>query len=300
MILKEPEACVLGLLEMLWQTAHESTNPVMPRDDIEIAAGWYGDIGVLLDALIASKWVDERTNGDVELHDYWENCPDYVWDRRRKKRERQRRKESIDVMEQSKAKEDKSTTQPDASTESLDASTLPNPTDPTQPTHTTKENQERESVKPGPNGPTTATAAAECYFLQDFPILSEFYPKLWEMISASHSSVSAPKAGSRVDTESMRVLAMLARTDGFNEQDIVDSLAWLFESEADSAEFWRKQVASVPPLRKKCKTGLTKFAAVHEAWKEYLRKPTNKYGKPKLTHERERKPAPADRNAWPA
>lgn len=92
--LKEPDAHVLGHLEMLWLQAHANESPIFESlDDVEIAAGWDGEPGTLANAMLKSRWLDQRDEGSYECHDYWDHAPHYVIDRIRKRRERRKYKE---------------------------------------------------------------------------------------------------------------------------------------------------------------------------------------------------------------
>lgn len=84
-----PRPYVRGLLETLWDVAHECGNPIIgDADDIEVAAEWPGERGLLLAALRDGRWIDELEDGRFEIHDYWDHAPAYVKDRRRKEMER--------------------------------------------------------------------------------------------------------------------------------------------------------------------------------------------------------------------
>lgn len=91
---REPDAHVLGHLEMLWLQAHANESPIFESlDDIEIAAGWDGEPGTLANAMLRSRWIDQREDGRYECHDYWDHAPHYVIDRIRKRRERQKKRD---------------------------------------------------------------------------------------------------------------------------------------------------------------------------------------------------------------
>ena len=81
-------AQTLGHLECLWQYTHSTANPVYKPDDVEASSEWEGESGILLAALLAEGWLDRREDGLVEVHDYWDNCPQTVRDRIKKREQR--------------------------------------------------------------------------------------------------------------------------------------------------------------------------------------------------------------------
>src|SRR5438309_1928780 len=88
--LRMPEPHVLGHLEYLWRVGHQSGNPVIGDEiDVEIAAKWVGDGGVLAKALVEVHLLDRLDDGRLAIHDLLDNCPEYV--KRRAKREKERR-----------------------------------------------------------------------------------------------------------------------------------------------------------------------------------------------------------------
>ena len=104
--------------------------------------------------------------------------------------------------------------------------------------------------------------------LAKYPELNAFYPQLLTLIREAHPKTRVVVAGSKSDHEGRETLSKLARLDRFSEADIIGALEWVLTSEHADAQFWRRQVAAVRPLRHTCKSGLTKFAAIHERWKE--------------------------------
>jgi hypothetical protein len=84
-----------GHLEFLWDSANEYGNPVFAdAEEVEDAAEWGGDPGVLCAVLGPRSeggvgFLDRRDDGRLEIHDFWDHCPEYV--RRRSEREAERR-----------------------------------------------------------------------------------------------------------------------------------------------------------------------------------------------------------------
>jgi hypothetical protein len=83
----EPEAHVLGHLELLWSVCYEAGDPeIGDAVDIEAAAGWDGEPGKLCKALLECGGKGrvgfiEPTAADPErfqVHDLYDHCPEYV------------------------------------------------------------------------------------------------------------------------------------------------------------------------------------------------------------------------------
>jgi hypothetical protein len=107
-MLNLPRPYVRGLLETLWESAHETGDPVIGAvEDVEAAAEWTGEPGVLAEALIRLRFLDsvetdvtDVTDGDGhpsrpsrwELHDYFDHAPDYAKDRGQREQERRKAK----------------------------------------------------------------------------------------------------------------------------------------------------------------------------------------------------------------
>jgi hypothetical protein len=92
-----PKPFVRGLLETMWDVAHECGNPVLgSAADVEIAAEWPGrgahKAGSLFDALKDGKWIDEAQPDRWQIHDYWDHAPDYAMGRAEKEQERKKEK----------------------------------------------------------------------------------------------------------------------------------------------------------------------------------------------------------------
>lgn len=84
-----PRPYVRGLLETMWDVAHESGNPVLGcEDSVEAAAEWPGARGDLFNALKSARLIDPMEDGRWIIHDYWDHAPDYVEGRAKKEAER--------------------------------------------------------------------------------------------------------------------------------------------------------------------------------------------------------------------
>ena len=87
--LKLPIAHVRGYLELLWESTHFRDDPYFTSlAEIEAAADWQGEDDVFAKILIRLRWIDEH-NGGYVIHDYEDNLPSYVKERRRKHNYRQ-------------------------------------------------------------------------------------------------------------------------------------------------------------------------------------------------------------------
>jgi len=83
------EAAALGYLEFIWAAGNESGDPHFPSEEsLEATARWRGEDGKLA-ALLIGQFVDRLPDGTLEIHDFWDHCPDYV--RKRLTRETERR-----------------------------------------------------------------------------------------------------------------------------------------------------------------------------------------------------------------
>ena len=89
--LKLPQYVVVGLLESLWMLASQfADDGDLSRFDSNAIAdfsGFEGDAEALMDALVECRWID-RDGDTLRVHDWEDHCPDYIYDRRRKRRKR--------------------------------------------------------------------------------------------------------------------------------------------------------------------------------------------------------------------
>ena len=90
--LSAPLFKVIGILETIWNYANATGQYQFEcASDIEAIIEWDGEAGACSDALIKHGWIDQ-IDGGYEIHDYIENAPEFVKqrDRQRKYRERKR------------------------------------------------------------------------------------------------------------------------------------------------------------------------------------------------------------------
>ena len=87
------DAIARGHLELMWDSAYESGDEVLGDGiDVELAAGWRGEGGVLVTAMVKTGFLDVLPAEDGEvfvIHDFWHHAPAYV--RKRRTREDERR-----------------------------------------------------------------------------------------------------------------------------------------------------------------------------------------------------------------
>jgi hypothetical protein len=86
-----PQYVIVGLLESVWTLAAQfADDGNLSRFDAHAIAdysGYEGDAEALLDALVDCGWLD-RIDGKLCIHDWDDHCPDYIYDRRRKRQKR--------------------------------------------------------------------------------------------------------------------------------------------------------------------------------------------------------------------
>ena len=154
------------------------------------------------------------------------------------------------------------------------------------------EEESGEAKKSASEAKKSASEAKADDPLEGYPGFTKYYPQILEIIRKAHPSAKIPVDGSKQDRDWRNTLLHLVAIDGFTEVDVLKALDWLFKAKDEAALFWRKQVASLAPLRTMSKnTGLSKFASIHEAWKGEAKAGQ---GKP-LTDEEERDKAQFER-----
>jgi hypothetical protein len=85
--IQRPQYQARGLLEMLWEAAHENGPVFKTLDDVEVVSTWDGQIGLLGASLVDCGLLDKVDDGFF-IHDYWEHCPKWVRDREAKRMHR--------------------------------------------------------------------------------------------------------------------------------------------------------------------------------------------------------------------
>ena len=94
-LLGRPRYQCRGILELIWDSANESGEPILGDDvDVELTAEWDGKEGELVKALESSGLIESKIldNGTTyEVHNFWHHCPAYV--RKRRDRELMRREQ---------------------------------------------------------------------------------------------------------------------------------------------------------------------------------------------------------------
>lgn len=92
--LGEPEPLVLGCLELMWNAAYQTGDPLLGDEtDVELAAKWPGGKGIFCAALHKQGFLDRLEDGRFQVHDLLDHAPEYVASRAR--REEERRKEKV-------------------------------------------------------------------------------------------------------------------------------------------------------------------------------------------------------------
>lgn len=75
-------ALARGHLELWWDSAHDKSCPIFESAaELEACAEWEGEPGALAAKLVDVKLADALPKGRLQVHDYWDHCPEYVWKR---------------------------------------------------------------------------------------------------------------------------------------------------------------------------------------------------------------------------
>jgi hypothetical protein len=89
-VLREPRSHVVGHLEKFWHSCYEHyLEGTIPAAHVEHAAEWEGDDGLFLEAMQRDDVLLLLPTGDpatLELHNFYDNAPDYVKKRMRAKK----------------------------------------------------------------------------------------------------------------------------------------------------------------------------------------------------------------------
>lgn len=95
-ILQLPEPYVLGHLEYIWRVGYQKGDPVIGDElDVEINAKWQGERGVLVSALLETRFIDRQADGKLAIHDLDHHAPDYVKARARMEQYRKRCRNTV-------------------------------------------------------------------------------------------------------------------------------------------------------------------------------------------------------------
>ena len=77
-----------GLLEQLWDVSHSIGPSFKDHIDVEVSAQWEGVEGRFTALLASEKWLDEKGDKTLEIHDYFDHAPHWVKERERKRLEK--------------------------------------------------------------------------------------------------------------------------------------------------------------------------------------------------------------------
>lgn len=84
-----PAPHALGHLEYLWRVGYASGNAIIGDEtDVELAAEWNGESGKLAKALLEVRFLDQREDGRLQIHDLHDHAPEYVASRAIREAER--------------------------------------------------------------------------------------------------------------------------------------------------------------------------------------------------------------------
>lgn len=88
-LLNIPRPLARGYLELMWDAANESGNPVFENAEFLAAAVDYdGDPCKLCTCLVECNLLDVTVDGKYAIHDYWDHCPEYALNRAKRESER--------------------------------------------------------------------------------------------------------------------------------------------------------------------------------------------------------------------
>jgi hypothetical protein len=95
-----------GIVELIWDAANESGNPIFSCPEaVEAVTEWGGEPGRLVAILTekGSNFLDVRDDGQLEIHDYWDHAPRYVKNRLYQENHRKKTKELVNDSKQTSA-----------------------------------------------------------------------------------------------------------------------------------------------------------------------------------------------------
>lgn len=284
--------CARAFLEFIWDSANESGDPYFDdEENLEAVAEWAGQPKKLAGLLIDCGFVDEIEGGGIEIHNFWDHCPDYV--RKRFRRESERKGKTAPKCRQSRVNtaqwRDETGQVPDndrtdssqspvsdrtkAATGSPPTPTpTPTPTpirsdlrslssEPAVPTPPLQEGDHPENGKKPKKKPKKAPALKDT--LADYPRLDNAFPFMLSKLKKIHPHISPPTPDSKGWFEARQTLVQLITCDHIDPEDVGNCLKWLMDSDDMDAEFWREQVHSLKALRhKKAGDPVNKFQKI--------------------------------------
>jgi endogenous inhibitor of DNA gyrase (YacG/DUF329 family) len=298
------KAQVRGHLEMLWDAAHESGNPVFECSEaVEAVVDWPGEAGsfVTLASQQGSNFLDLREDGRYEIHDYWHHAPKYVASRHAAEAERRKQKscdhcggpyhsekafarfcsDSCRQSDYRKRNRDESVTEENDLTNNVTQHVTQRYATPAPaPAPAPAPNEERlehpSTFVAGISPVESEQEQPKADPLDAYPKLAERWARLQSAIRIAHPKAKLPTPQSKQWWQERKALADLCRLDGFSEVDVLKVFAWVFKAETQNAQFWLANFRAIKPLRV-VKSGASKFAKMHEAM-ERDNKPTNGNG----------------------
>ena len=96
-ILGLPQFSVVGLLESVWMLASQFTDDGditrFTAQEICDYAGFDGEARALISKMIESKWLD-NVDGRLCVHDFFDHAPAFIYERNKKRRQREAKKPS--------------------------------------------------------------------------------------------------------------------------------------------------------------------------------------------------------------
>lgn len=270
MQLRMPLWQVKGLLQSLWdftaENALEGNIGRWTNEEIALGIEWEGDPDELIRVLVATRWVDAHPADRLVIHDWQEECEDYI-----KKRLTRKRQSVVDAGGQNLPP--------------VTDGCLPIPSGPCLSgpgpgpdpcLNLSKEEDRAPAIADGSsssNGKASRSSKPDREPEPD-PLagckrLGKLYPMLCEELQKVHPKLRIPDAGSKQEHDWKTALLHLHTIDEYEEFEIVQIFIWLLSAETDeNAKFWRQQVQGLGNLRV-CKKGdaTSKFDKIATLWK---------------------------------
>lgn len=246
--IQRPPYQVRGLLEMMWESAHENEPTFPTLDDAEVVSTWDGETGMFGKALLACGFLD-AVDGGFFVHDYWQHAPGWV-----REREKKRRQRDAAGTDEGRSGDKPGTTSGQAG----DASSHGAPSVAKR----SVEKPREEEIKIPPLG----GAGCPLSRLHD---LTGSYAAIREKLIDVHPHAKLPEPGSAKEFADRQELERIVRLDGYSEESVIDTLAYVLMDEPHNDRFmWRDQFRSFSGLRK-VNDGATKFSRMHDAMQKF-------------------------------